>query len=99
MATLKQVLVLLCMLTVGVFGQKGGKKVMDSMSMRSAHLYFTEDTYKLATRQELIDRVKSVLKSAAIEYSTLGAVGFNETSNYLTSYIKVIIKNVDDKPD
>ena len=63
--------------------------------MRSIHLYFNEDTYKQATRQELIDRVKSVLTSDAIGYLILGATGFNETSNYVTSYIKVILKNED----
>ena len=63
--------------------------------MRSIHLHFNEDTYNQTTRQELIDRVKSVLISASIQYSTLGAKGFNETSNFLTSYIKVILKNED----
>ena len=63
--------------------------------MRSVHLYFNEDTYKQATRKELLERVKSVLTSGAIGYSTLGAMGFNETSNYVTSYIKVILKNED----
>ena len=63
--------------------------------MRSIHLYFNEDTYKQATRQELIDRVKSVLTSDSIGYLILGAMGFNETSNYVTSYIKVILKNED----
>ena len=65
------------------------------MSMRSIHLHFNEDTYNQTTRQELIDRVKSVITSASIQYSTLGAKGFNETSNFLTSYIKVILKNED----
>ena len=63
--------------------------------MRSIHLHFNEDTYNQTTRQELIDRVKSVITSASIQYSTLGAKGFNETSNFLTSYIKVILKNED----
>ena len=61
--------------------------------MRSIHLYFNEDTYKPDKRNELIERVKSILVLAGIEYSSLGAKGFNETSSHLNSYVKVVIKN------
>ena len=67
--------------------------------MRSIHLYFNEDTYKTVPRQELLDRVKSVLTLAQIEYSILGAKGFNETSNYLDSYVKVVMKDENPKEE
>ena len=43
--------------------------------------------------------MKSVLTSANIDYSILGAKGFEETSNYLNSYVKVVLKSDDPEED
>ena len=65
------------------------------LTQRSIHLYFKQETYTSKTRKQLIDTVRQTLTKAGLEYSNLAAKGFDETSTYLSSYIKVIVKDVD----
>ena len=39
--------------------------------------------------------MKTGISAAGFEYTTLGAKGFDESSSFLTSYIKVVVPDVD----
>ncbi len=59
--------------------------------MRSIHLFFTEETYKTISRQQLLERVKEKMTNEHLSYSILGAKGFDEDSTFLSSYLKVVL--------
>ena len=61
---------------------------------RNIHIFFTDDTFRSNTRQQLVQAVKEALRKASFEFSTVLAKGFEEGSSAFNSYIIVLLKDV-----